>query len=275
MRALLGIYLIFLCGASITPAAAQPAASQTLNGVVKIRYDAPSSRALSRSRDVVANYRVLEYLQNFLSPLRLPRDLTIVASQCNRERASYRSSPATVTICYEQVAKILTVVDAHAEPGSAEARIAVTGAMITSILHETALGIFDVLNVPIWGRLDDAADSLAAFIVTQFGEGATSISLLGTAKYLMWSHGTTSAAVLQSDQSPEMQRFFEFLCVGLGSDQLVTIPLVTNQLPDNVFALNRFRRCAASTTHIRKAFNLRIMPYIDPQKLVRARAAFP
>ena len=43
------------------------------------------------------------------------------------------------------------------------------GLFASVLLHETGHAMFDLLNVPIFGREEDAADQIAAYLVTQFG----------------------------------------------------------------------------------------------------------
>jgi hypothetical protein len=53
------------------------------------------------------------------------------------------------------------------------------GSFIEIALHETAHAIYDIFQVPIWGREEDGADRLAALIMVEFGEDMerTAISL--------------------------------------------------------------------------------------------------
>jgi hypothetical protein len=253
---------------AVAPAQA-PAAAPT--GAVKIQYGpaTTSNQPLAHARDLMTQDKALEELQLFLTPLRLPRDLNIVMAECGgAESHAYTSDPPTVTICYERIAKILAVAKANADPKTKDETLVDTGAITETLLHETAYGIFDILHVPVWGRIDDAADELAGLIMLQFGEDAAKVTVFGTAKYLIWSSSTVSNAALSSAESPEMQRFYDFLCIALGGDQ---VDFGSMDLPSELIAPHRFARCSDEYQKVRKAFNLRIMPYIDPDLLVRAR----
>jgi len=58
------------------------------------------------------------------------------------------------------------------------------------LLHETSHAVFDLLKVPILGREEDAADSLAAFLLLRAGEGIARRVLSGAAyMYLHDSKG--------------------------------------------------------------------------------------
>ena len=176
-----------------------PAAAPT--GAVKIQYGpaTTSNQPLAHARDLMTQDKALEELQLFLTPLRLPRDLNIVMAECGgAESHAYTSDSPTVTICYERIAKILAVAKANADPKTKDETLVDTGAITETLLHETAYGIFDILHVPVWGRIDDAADELAGLIMLQFGEDAAKVTVFGTAKYLIWSSSTVSNAALSS-----------------------------------------------------------------------------
>ena len=69
-------------------------------------------------------------------------------------------------------------------------------------------------------------------------------------------------------EAPEAQRFFNFLCIAYGGDPIAFDSLKTNgALPEY-----RSAQCAKEYQQVRKAFDLRLMPFIDADLLVKARA---
>jgi hypothetical protein len=90
-----------------TPAQTSPSepAGPTRIAVVYDDVTNDASPTLHEARDVLISNTALEELGTLLSPLRLPRMLRIAASHCDAERRPYDPQTATVTICYEQVAK--------------------------------------------------------------------------------------------------------------------------------------------------------------------------
>ena len=185
-----------------------PAPAKAQQSRIKISYDEPSKAELRGIYQRLKDRRVLEELQDFLSALRLPRDIAIRTAQCGDTRLRYQPQ-AGATICYEvmdQVAKI-----AARRTNSTQLRqTVVIGAFIQAALHETAYAIFDALDIPIWGREDDAADRLAALIMMQFGDDISSTAMLGTIQLFHWSDQKWTGSDFASDVSPDFQRFSRF-----------------------------------------------------------------
>jgi len=251
----------------LTQGLAFAAAAQQVN----IAYgDAPSDDAkLTHAHDILVKSQALEELRVFLSPLRLPADLNIRGDACDgAARRPYDASTRTVTICYEMIARILDVANGASDATAQERNQAILGTTVEALFHETAYALFDLFDVPLWGRIDDAADRLTAFVMTQFGEDNARTTILGTALFFNWSARTWTGQDFASPESPEAQRFYNFLCIAYGADPIGFDNLKTNgALPDY-----RSAQCAKEYQQARKAFDLRLMPYIDADLLIKARA---
>jgi hypothetical protein len=223
---------------------------------------------IDHARDVLINAKALEKLRVLLSPLRWPTRILVRAAQCGAERRDYDPATHTATICFENVAHILDIAASAANASDEERGSVAVGASTATLLHQVAYAIFDVYHVPIWGRIDDAADNLSALVMTQFGSAGARTTILGTAMFFDWSGKTWTGSDFASSASPEAQRFYNFLCVAIGAD-----PFEFGMLVDmGVMPMRRAVRCHGEYEQIRKAFNLRIMPYVDPDRLVQARA---
>ena len=247
---------------STSPAAPTLAQESPIN----IVYEEPTNATLRPLYERLKTQRVLEELQAFLMPLRLPRQLTVRTAQCGAPKLPYRSGEP-VTVCYELIDQVEQIITAHTTDQN-EQRSHIVGAFIEIVLHETASGIFDILQIPVWGREEDASDRLAALIMSQFGEDVMFTTIVGTAELFLWSNRQWSGADFASTASPEAQRFYNYLCVAYASDPFRYAYLVRN----GILPARRADRCEGEYAQIRKAFDLRIMPYVDPDLLVRARA---
>jgi len=253
----------------IPPASAQQLPAELQNPNVEIVYQEPRSVAFKPIAERVKQRRVLEQLRVFLAPLRLPRKLTVNVEECGAPTRDYKPQ-GPVTICYEvidQIEKIAAKADANMRE-----RVLI-GAFVQAAFHETAHAVFDILQVPVWGRANDAADRLAAFIMVHFGEDVAMQTILGTAYFFRLSGRTWTGSEFAEVNSPEAQRFYNYLCIALGGapktfDFLVNPKEKDEQLlPDR-----RADRCQGEFEQVRLAFNLRIMPYVDPDILVKVRA---
>ena len=246
-------------------------AAATAAPQVNIAYgDAPASdAALVHAHDVLVKSQALEELSSFLSPLRLPTDLNIHGDACGGAfRRPYDSGTKTVTICYEMIARILDVAKAQTAASDQDRSEAIVGTIVEALFHETAYAQFDLFDVPIWGRVDDAADRLTAFVMMQFGEDNARTTILGSARFFNWSARTWTGQDFASTEAPEAQRFFNFLCIAYGGDPIAFDSLKTNgALPEY-----RSAKCAKEYQQVRKAFDFRLMPFIDADLLVKARA---
>ena len=141
----------------------------------------PMSPGRKTVRDTMMARRVLEEYAEFLSPLRLPRTLRVFASDCRGnawDSPYYDLDPfhRWMNICYSFLAdadkKAEYLVQNQAKmklwtPVSKEQLRA--GLMAATLLHETGHAVFDLMDVPVFGREEDAADQMAAFIALQFG----------------------------------------------------------------------------------------------------------
>lgn len=269
VKSLLAGAVLCLSSWFVPPATAVAEVGNTLeNKQIEIAYIRPKSDVLVPVYDDLVQRGVLEEMRNFLAPLRLPRPIKVQVDECGGEARPYKPGGAA-TVCYELVAKIAEIASQHAATDSRDYTNAVTGTFINAMLHEVALAIFDVLQIPVWGREDDAADRLTAFIMLQFGEDVADITISGAANFFSWSNRTWTGRDFETARSPEAQRFYNFLCIAYGGE-----PHVFGDLVDKgILPQHRAGRCRGEYEQIRKAFDMRIMPFIDPDLLVRAKAS--
>jgi len=260
---------ITLMSSTMTPAAAQPPADLQ-NPQVDIVYLEPRNAAYRPIAERLKQRRVLEQLKVFLAPLKLPRKLTVNVDECGAMTRAYKAQ-GPVTICYELVEEIEKV--AAKADAAARERVLI-GAFVQVAFHEVANAVFDILQVPVWGRAHDAADRLAAFIMVQFGEDVALQTILGTTDFFRLSGKRWTGNAFADVNSPDAQRFFNYLCVAFGgapkSFDFLVNPKDNNEEP--LLPPRRAERCSAEYEQVRMAFNLRIMPYVDADLLVRVRA---
>jgi hypothetical protein len=295
---------IFLIS-NVPPVLAQM--SKIINPQVEIEYIEPAASFLSRSEfDSIYQWlrirRPLDEMQQFLAPLHLPGKLKIQVDKCGADRRAYVPG-GPVTICYELISKIEKIADQFSKNDPAFRQIVVSGTFVQVALHEVAYAIFDILQVPIWGREDDAADKLAAFILLQFGEDVAQSTITGTINFFKWSLAadpkkTWTGSAFADTASPEPQRFYNYLCMAYGADPItfdwVVEPTKTGDplLPwdrAGIIIIHNADKldpktnapmptyvpiysCQHEYEQVRNAFNLRIMPYVDPDLLLKVKA---
>jgi putative metallopeptidase DUF4344 len=225
-------------GASATPVFAQ-------QGKVQIVYEEPKNPKFQPIYESLRQRKVLETLQNFLSPLKLERTLTIKTAECGGSPFAPYQKGGLATLCYEYVDLIESVLPGEKGKGISAPKdyrrlfknlgrigpvlvtrnMAAEGPFVEQALHETALGVFDVLDVPIWGRRDDAADYLAAYLMVQFGSDVARKTVYGTAYFLNQLDLLNRSNVMDTDYLSAVhptirQRYYNVLCIALGNDPI-------------------------------------------------------
>jgi hypothetical protein len=266
---LASIYLAAHATAAIAqpPPAGQSSPPAAQSSQIEVAYVQPANRNFQPIYDRVKNRKVLEELQQFLAPLRLPRKLTVKIDQCGALSRPYRPQEP-VTICYELIDQIEKVA-AKGDPKMRQTMIA--GAFIQVVVYQVAHAMFDILQVPVWGRAGDAADRLAALVMLQFGEDLALRTIRGSTAFFLASKKTWTGSAFADADSPEEQRYYNYLCIAYGGSPISFDFLVNGNEP--VLPLPRARRCYWEYQQVRMAFNLRIMPFVDPDLLVKIRSA--
>jgi hypothetical protein len=258
-----GFLLVATLIGGVVPGAAQTAPAASAQ--VHVRYEA--SQKFAAARDMLQRHKVLEKAQVFMSPLRLPRELTIRAAECGALSVPYDGERGVITICYEAVANVEQLAKA-ASSDPEVLTILVSAGVIEEALHRMAEAILKVFDVPVWGKQADAADRLAAFIMLKFDERTARVTISGAAQLLAYRSSALGTIDYAAEVSPAAQRFYNFLCIAYGGDRIDFQGFVDKGL------LPKFRanRCWKDYESIRKAFDLRLMPYVDPDLVVKVRA---
>jgi hypothetical protein len=253
--------------------ATPPAMAQT-RGKISVSYE-PSVFLGLQTR--LQQRQVLQELAQFLSPLRLPRDLEIKTRDCGTQHHPYVTG-GPVTICYELINQIEQAAAKIAPQNPADQQRVLVGSFIEVALHETAHAIFDILQVPIWGRAEDAADRLAALIMVEFGEDMERTAIIGTVELFEYSAKTGktwTGSDFADTGSPDAQRYYNYLCIGAAADPLNFGNWMDAEWADkskSIIPKDRADDCDHEYQQIRKAFNLRIMPYVDADAVTAVKA---
>jgi Putative metallopeptidase len=272
---------------------------------VKIVYEQPKKAEFGAILDRLRKRKVLETLQQFLSPLKFP--LTVRTAECGAYYAPYKHG-GPVTICYEFVDLIESVLpgekgvrspDPNLQdmfktlgrigPNLITREMATVGPFVEHVLHETALAVFDNLEVPVWGRLHDAADYSAAFLLFQFGSDIARKTIFGTAYFLnQWDtvirEGQITDENYLGDIRPTVrQRYYNLLCIAVGKDPIGFSSFIAVGRPNTPIDLptHRIVHCRGSLTgqasytsdyeKVRRAFTTQILPYVDREKLKKVQ----
>jgi hypothetical protein len=234
---------------------------------VEIAYIEPQKSSLRLYYDTLKRRQVLEQLQDFLSPLRLPKKILVTTQECGRETIPYEPGQPIVA-CYEYVSHIVRLAPQAKTRTGISRDTAIVGAFVQLILHETARAIFNLMQIPVWGREEDAADKLAAFVMLQFGKEVAITTLSGSVWFFEASNRTWTGSDFAQEDSPEAQRFFNYLCIAYGADPAT----FTEIARETLLRTRRAARCASEYKEISEAFTKTILPYVDPERLKRVQS---
>jgi len=188
--------------------------------MIKVEYKAPTDKKLEPIYQRLKSRAVLERMQAFLAPLRLPQPLNIITAQCGGQIELPYQPDAPVTICYEYVALIEQAAPAGIDAvGQAIVTrdIALVGPFVQFTLRNVARHIIDMLELPVWGNAEDAADSLAAFIMLEVSPQVAQKTIFGTA-YFFAKTRQSEKLDLAAIRPHIAQRYFNLLCIAVGSD---------------------------------------------------------
>ena len=156
----------------------------------------------------------------------LPSDINIVfrptASGQEIEGPFYRPSTQTIEFPYSFFA-LTTVLLQAMNPNDSDEELLVGAMEVTVFLlfHEVAHSMIDVLDIPVVGREEDAADGLAAALLSL--QPDTVPFLLTTASFfdglaVLQGGGDITAAQFADEHSLSQQRYYQLLCWVYGTD---------------------------------------------------------
>jgi Putative metallopeptidase len=248
---------------------AQSQTSSLQSDRVSIAYIPPDDVQYQEVYDLLRGHRVLEKAQEILSPLRSPEELTIKTTECKEVNSWYKREnfKPTVTICYEFLKRILESLPSENNSDGVRPADAAVGQFFWVTLHEVGHATFDILDVPIFGHPEDAADNFATYIMLQFGEGQAHRLIAGAAwawRAYLGDYKKNPVVPLRlsafgSDHGLPQERFYNLVCLSFGADRAGFADLA-NYLPPT-----RAPGCAFEYRTLVRAFKKEITPHIDPE----------
>ena len=142
---------------------------------------------------------------------------------------------------------------------------AVIGQYVYTVSHELGHALFDVLDIPVLGQPEDAADQFAAYMMLQLDKDQSHRLLAGAAysykNYIRNQQVTVPLIAFADAHSAPMQRFYNLLCMAYGAN-----PEMFKGIVDNKFLpKERAANCPHEFHQVRSAFQKLIAPHIDKE----------
>jgi Putative metallopeptidase len=289
-RALLSIIAGLLVLACAAPAVAQ-STEQSDRAVIAVEgndggYRATNNRTYAAVRDRIIKARLLERLRDFLMPVRLPRPIGLLATECEGDNASpfYHNGERTITVCYQFIALAERVTDrviAETKKDPKRYPFPITrdellwGLIGGVLLHEGGHALFDVLDVPVFGREEDAADQMSILVALHLRPALAEAAVKSFAYFWRMvpdpDAGMTKDGKVNEDFADEhgtgSQRLYNGLCIGYGHSPAVFGKFVSaGWLPEQ-----RAKGCAREYGQIASAFAKTVLPFIDTKRMAEVQ----
>jgi hypothetical protein len=139
------------------------------------------------------------------------------------------------------------------------------GPFVDVFLHEAGHATFGILQIPVFGREEDAADQFSTYVMLKLDKDEARRLVLGSAyQYkgdLLSPTVTLTQQTFADEHGTSAQRFFNLLCIAYGFDPKLFSDVVEKGfLPED-----RAVSCQREYKQLSYAFDTLIGPHIDRQ----------
>lgn len=261
---LMGGLLSAACMSLLMLPPTQTVAAEPATDRIKIQYFTPQNPAYIPTMNFLKERQVLEKLKEVFSPFRLPIDLTLRTGDCGGVANAWYESGA-MTICYEYVQEILQGLPKDTTADGITRSDAAIGQFFYVVAHEMGHAAFELFQVPVYGKAEDAADQFSTYIMLQFGKDQARRLITGAAysykKYIQNAKVTAPLAAFSDVHGAPPQRFYNLVCLAYGADPVLFADVVEKgYLPQD-----RASSCKREYNQAAFAFRELIGPHLDPQ----------
>jgi hypothetical protein len=228
---------------------------------IDIAYGSARTTSQISLLETLKRHNALETLQEIFSPLELPAGLTLRTIDCNGAVNAWYYE-GSVGVCYEYLERIGRHLPVN-DQGPVTRSDAIIGQFFYVFAHEMGHAVFDLLEIPVFGRREDAADQFAAFIMLQFQRSEARRLVLGAAyaySDVLRDPNLPDPLKAYSDaHSVPAQRFFNLLCIAYGADPA----LFTDIVDKGYLPKSRAANCRLEYGEVAYAFYKLVRPHID------------
>ncbi len=234
----------------------------TADGHIAIAYGETENPEHVPIKKILEEHRILEQFRDLLSMFKLPRQLKLAFDDCEGDPdAWYEPALHKVTICYDYIGELRKKAPRETTEEGVTPEDAVVGPVMEVVLHEVAHAIFHILELPILGREEDAADQFAAIMLLQMGEDTARRTIAATA-HMYWRENEESPpdhSDFASSHSPPIQRFYQLVCIAYGWDEKLF-----SFVRETYLEPQRADECGDEVATLKASFAKLIGPHIDP-----------
>jgi hypothetical protein len=263
-------FTLVLVAAVLWPVAEGQARSRT--NQVRALYVPPKNAIHEPIHRTLKGLRALERLAQVLSPLRLPRRLTLKLDECDGAVNAYYEDDV-VLVCYEYLEFVHQSVLSAKTTYGISTRAAIVGPTIDVFLHETGHAVFDMLKIPVLGREEDAADLFSAYLMLQLAPDdahtvLSGVAFLGATEAMAAQKENLSLREFADEHGLPAQRYFNVLCLAYGANPKTFADAVTL----GRLSKERAEGCEAEYRQFDYAFRRLIAPHVSRRLVRKVRA---
>jgi len=247
---------------ALTAVTGANAAPKSKPSRIKYEYVLPKDPAHQAIHDQMKQARALEHMQELLAPLILPYPLTLKVAGCDGSINAWYDDEV-ITVCYELLAEILKSAPAQDLPIGVSRADTLIGPTLAVFLHETGHAVFNMLQIPVLGREEDAADQFAAYIMLRLSKDEARKMILGSAYHhtvqMPGPQVTVARQIFSDEHATPAQRAYNILCTAYGADK----KLFTDIVEKEFLPKGRAEICEREYGDLSFAMTRLIGPHID------------
>lgn len=223
-------------------------------------YIPPKTAKYTAIMDRLKKRQVLELLSEFVAPMRFPHPFYMVTTECGEANAFYDRTQWAILLCYEFVELLDKVAPppGQTKDGFTHDEVLV-GEIVLTLLHELGHAAFDMLQAPVFGREEDAADQFGIFLAMQFSPQVARLLIRGDLFFWKNEGNPTDWRDYADNHGTAAQRFYNEVCWAYGGFPDVFKDVVANGWLPAV----RAPYCKDEYQLIKTAFDKTILPFID------------
>jgi len=229
---------------------------------IDIKYGEPKSPDHQPVLKLLKEARALEKIRELLSPLRLPQRLLLQTQGCDGISNAWYDGES-VTVCYEYLDELWKNAPEKTTPTGIEPIDTLAGPVADVFFHEAGHAVFDILQIPLFGREEDAADQFSTYLMLRFEKDEARRLILGSAYQYKGDLSAPTVTIAQQKFADEhgtpAQRFYNLLCMAYGSDT----KLFADVVEKGFLPKDRAEGCENEYGQAVFAFEKLIVPHVD------------
>jgi Putative metallopeptidase len=269
LLAALALGLLSGCGGSGSSSSGETAADTgateeaTTPGEVEVVWEEPETEADAIGREMLEASETEALAASLAEAFELPNPLLVRGVAGSGGGPFYSPEDNSITLPYEFAALVLEVVESTYPESSPEEIGEKIGAINSFIFaHEFAHALIANLNLPVLGKEEDAADSIATYVLLNADEGAAYAADAAFFWAAFSERQSPPALVEYADShSLDLQRSFAVLCWVAGSSEQSFEEVAELEL----LPPERLEACPAEYEQLVESLGQELRPHLSPE----------